>query len=781
MTTTMPATGNAGSSEAVHEKNSPPRQLWQALVFVVGVVTLVAAVASRLPGRFSPSRQFEGNLTTVRAALEQPGSDLQAALVAAQRALEAAKDDQLGECNFLLGSVHLFLAGTSKGETAANHYATARKHLEEAERLGVAEGDINKLVYRLGQVGHFTDDDPHRVAHRLQSAIEAADSKAEGYSLLCQAYLKQPKPDLAAALKANEQLRQLPMVDEDVLAGARLQAGELLLKLGKPEEARKVLEKVGPRSPAAVLSRARRLRARSFEDETRWNDAAGLWQAALQDSHESPAEQAILRYHLGLCLSKTDQVPEAIRAWSDCQRDSKGDEGQAAALALAEIYLGDGSAAKALEPLGVAVRGINTPDGWKNSLADLARARQVFEKVIQTYRQARQVTWAIQAAENYERIALPGRAQVLRGEAAAEGARDLQEQAKQAAAGDKSKLEASARELYRQSAEAYTKAAAAQPRPGESAHFLWLAAARALDGQDHAQVAVLLERFLPINKKPERMGEGWYLLAETRARLKKEPAALDAYRECIKHPTPFAYRARYQLALIAVKNGELDEAEAALELNLKLLRFDPDSEAQEKSLFALGGLLYQRKNYSAVVRKLEEALGRFPANAEATRAHYQLAESYYILANQENQRILLGEYKNDEAKDHGRRQCRRLFQRAAEEYLELNRFLETPEAAGHLSADEAAQVPFLAAECKFNLGQYEDALTIYEKLAAKSKDLDRLNALGGMVRCLSSLGRADKVRERLADIRASLANMDDTVKAQWENWLRIASKPFEKQ
>src|SRR5690349_656937 len=111
--TTTPVT-SAGSARTDPEGNGGPRQLWQTLILVVGVGTLVGVVASRLPLRFSPARQFETNLETAREALEQPGADLNAALTASQRALEAASDEQLGECNFVVGSVHLFLAGASK-------------------------------------------------------------------------------------------------------------------------------------------------------------------------------------------------------------------------------------------------------------------------------------------------------------------------------------------------------------------------------------------------------------------------------------------------------------------------------------------------------------------------------------------------------------------------------------------------------------------------------------------------------------------------------------------
>src|SRR5262249_24383274 len=145
---------------------------------------------------------------------------------------------------------------------------------------------------------------------------------------------------------------------------------------------------------------------------------------------------------------------------------------------------------------------------------------------------------------------------------------------------------------------------------------------------------------------------------------------------------------------------------------------------------------------------------------------------------QENQRLHAGEFKTEEARDNAHKQYRRWLQKALEEFTDLGKFLETPAAAGHLTPDESVQVPFLAAECKFNLGNYEDALQSYQKLYNKGKGLDRLNALGCIVRCLSALGQMDKVRDRLDEIRKLLATMDPSTQAQWKDWLLTVSKPF---
>jgi tetratricopeptide (TPR) repeat protein len=308
---------------------------------------------------------------------------------------------------------------------------------------------------------------------------------------------------------------------------------------------------------------------------------------------------------------------------------------------------------------------------------------------------------------------------------------------------------------------------------------LWSAANRYVEGQDFTQAVPTLERYLKEEKRPDRLGEGWFLLGEVRRQAKEYAEAEAAYLTCIGYPTRFAYRARYQVALLRSQDGRLDKAVEILEQNLSSLRYDPepDAEARERSLFALGNFAYQRHDFSAVVRRLEEALGQFPSNVDATRARYQLADSYRQLAARAKQDELIGESPNREYIEHLRKEHQRWLQKAADEFQELAAFLEKPESAGHLTSDERLEIPFIAADCRYNLGQYAEALAQYERLIATNANPKVvLNALGLAVRCHAALGQQDKLRQRLDEIRKALSGLDDAGRQQWEEWLSLASK-----
>src|SRR5438067_1346343 len=86
---------------------------------------------------------------------------------------------------------------------------------------------------------------------------DPADDGADAYDLLCRAYMQLTPPDYQKALDANTKLREQPVLPDDLLAKAQLRSGELKLKLGHTEEARKDLELIGPTAPGAVAGRAR--------------------------------------------------------------------------------------------------------------------------------------------------------------------------------------------------------------------------------------------------------------------------------------------------------------------------------------------------------------------------------------------------------------------------------------------------------------------------------------------------------------------------------------------
>src|SRR5262249_24914541 len=135
------------------------------------------------------------------------------------------------------------------------------------------------------------------------------------------------------------------------------------------------------------------------------------------------------------------------------------------------------------------------------------------------------------------------------------------------------------RGLYVRAGAAYAEAAEAARPASEHADLLYLSGRRYLDGQDFAKALDRLEQArqpdeaAPATPDPAkklerqaRLGELWFHLGEAyrqqkerdlaaagnveeRRQLKTWEAALAAYAECVKYPTPTVYHARYRLAM----------------------------------------------------------------------------------------------------------------------------------------------------------------------------------------------------------------------------------------
>lgn len=769
-----------------------PRQLWQAPVFLVGLLALLLAWLLR-PGGDHVSRHLASQLKAARAQLNRPDGNLSEAADIVQKVLLHADQSpgQLAEAYLLLGTVRLRQGDRAEAGPRPLLYQEARQHLQEAERLGLRNPrEQAVLQYRLAKVAYMLGDNPRSVADRLGATIDGAEEmeQVEAYNLLTNAYLRLPQPDYKAALAANEKLRRdIARVPEEVLCPARLMAARLLLKLNRQDEARKVLKNIGAQAPAEVQAQARLLLARIYQDERNWAEAAPLWQKSLGDAGLSQPERVDILYHLGLCQKHLGQTDAATRSWQECCRSTKGEHGQAAAVGLADLFLQAGQPDKALPLLTLAVKETTGPEGWTNRLINLPKLREVFDRAAQVIRQTGKFELAGPFASQYERVALAGKAAQVLAELTADWGRATRSAAEKIKEPDaRNREEDAARDRLSQAGAAYAKTAAAAAGTPTHPDLIWLAAACFREAGDSMQTVSALQAFLKVNQDKARACEAWYLLGETLRQDRKQADADRAYEKCLEFQTPHAYRARYQLARAEMERGNLDNANKHLTQNLQLLRDSQchDDEAHEWSLFALGKLNFEQRNYRNVVRYLEEALNRFPTNPGTVRAMYQLGESYRQLAARANQEYLSPETKDPQTREHEKQEYFRQMSKAADQFYNLAQLLDKPDAnRGSLSPEEIITVSFIAAECRFFLGRYTEALEFYEVLAERYKDRpQRLLALGCCVRCHYSLQQADKLKQRLDEINSALAAMDGDTRKAWESWLAdvtryVMSKP----
>jgi hypothetical protein len=766
------------------------RQLWQVPVFFLGLVAVLMAFLTRGIVQPDPVRNMHQDLAEARRLLHRRSDHPQQALAHAQRAVENLMYDQAraAEAFFLLGSAHIRAAESAGESDAAAHWREAQQALQEAERRGLGGDDAGRLQYQLAKVAFYSGDDPAHVVALLKENKDQADDRAEALTLLMQAYLRLNPPDLKKALETNRLLRDtVPQIGEDVLGPAKLAGAKLLLRLGQPDEARKTLEKISDQAPPAVLSEAHMLLAGLYQEEQLWAEAAALWRAVLDDKRAKLNEPSGVLYNLGVCCRHLEQSKEAADAWSDCLQHAHGEEEQAAALSLAELRLQQAEPEKAVELLTRAVAKVRKAEDWKNSLLGLPRVRELFEQAIAKYREAGRLDLAVQVAELYERVAVPPAAQLRRAELSTEWARSAQKRAgsaKDAAA--RKKEETTTCELFRQAAEAHAEAARLVTKPEEKDEHLWQSSVCSLDGRDYARAAEKLPKIIKASEKNmDRQSEAWFLLGEACRNLNDPGAAQTAYRKCVECDARFIARARYQLALIDIEAGKIDEAIHELDQNLKDHR-DRDPEAEEKSRFAYCSLLHQSasklslNNYRQVVQILESHLDRLPLTPESVRARFQLADSYRQLAAQSTVNHYMEVKMSTEAHDHYMELNRRYLRRAAEEFGKLEDMIKDEALAALLTHKQRLEVPFVVAQCRSDLGEYEKALQKYDELAKKwGNRPEALSALGGAVQCHGRMGDLEQLcqcAEQIRNMLPSTEGLSEADRQKWLEWLTQISK-----
>jgi tetratricopeptide (TPR) repeat protein len=766
--------------------------LWQVPTFLAGLLAVASVYLARPLWLETDARHVARDLAQARKILERPDPQLDQVIELAGGVLERADQfpARAAEAHFLLGSAYLRRAG----DASPADWDKARFHLLQAEALGGTEADRLRLAYRLGKASSHTGADPQRVINYLAASIEeGADDPAEGYGMLAQAYLRLPQPNLQAALEANQKQLDQPTLNDDILAPARLLRGELLLRLQQPAEAHKVLERIRPDSPADIYYRSRRLLAGSCQQYGQWEEAAQFWQEVLEHCQEPADQKARIFYDIGLCYDHLGRHADADRAWKEAALAPAGSLSRAAAFRLARLRLHSADPATALEAFTWGLRDVTGPhDFGANELLSLDEARRLCEKGCQTLIKAGAFEQAQKLAELYQKMALPGAAQALLGDAADGWAQVLQEQARQAESPEAAgRLNEAARAQFSQAGAAY-EATAACANPSKQADWLWRSAECYRQGQDHLHTVSVHERFLKLSAPPERLGEGWYRRAEAHQALHEQLAAQEAYRHCIEYPGPFAYRARYELALAQIARGDLDEAERALQHNLELMHLTPDNEAHEKTLFAYGGLLARQGNYLKASLRLEEALERYPGSRAATTARRQLSNCYYALAERERQYSQLGRSAPN-AQQHHRDQHRLWLEKAAASYQKLEDDLQAQRTTRSLTPAEETllrEAAFAVGDCRFDLGtnHYGEAIRIFEVLAARyRKRVEGLHALARIMNCYWAQQRPEMAQATLDRIHTALQEMDDKAfdgppgtmtRAKWEEWLRDAYRDF---
>ena len=751
-----------------------PGQLWQVPTFLLGLTAIIAVAASSPIQRPAERWQFEGTVSALRQGLKT-NENANRLVALAETALTQVHrfGDRAAEVHFLAGSAYYRQALAYPPSLARDVWPRVVDELEEAMQLGVDEADMAPLQYRLGRALYAQGRDlPRALEFMARSADRGTEQRLAAYQLLVEAYLKLPVPDIDAALDASRHV--IDLTDEreaEVLAQARLTHADLLLRKEQRVEAVKELERIGSSVSRPLQTQARLLQVRACEAEGLWAQARAAWQDLLADAGQVPGGRARVYYGIGWCSAHIENpdYDRARVAWQEAVKLG-GSEGQAAGLRLGGLLLfgPNPDLSAGIDAWRAALAATRIPADYRNQHLSLGEARALFEHALELLAELQDFDKMRTVAELYRRLTTDGQADVKLAQAAEGQAIKLRTDAKAPIEEVRAHYLAAGQSLL----------TAAQARPAKlSADLLWRSARCFLEARDADRAMEALVQLDRIDSDDTRLPEGWFLLAESLYAAGQRDKAEQAYNRCMQYATtPFAARARFQLAQDAAEKRNWKQAEEILQPNL--LGADQDREAHEKSLYQMAWIKLQQHDFDRALFYLEQATGRYANSPRALLARSQVAECHRRLADQayekeqafwkEKTNIALSEEDKlqiDEMIFHQRdtrrnrlREAARVYQVLLEEMRDRQRERELSEFENALSRRALLGL----AECHHDQGLYIDALRHYQTLVQKHRArietliacerIVQLRELDSKVDLLPPEGR----REVIASARAAL-------------------------
>jgi TolA-binding protein len=739
-------------------------QLWQIPTFVFGLLVLGAVWGTR-PLWYDPDGlRFQHELSSSRHAIES-GTGIQEATQLLSDALIHSNEHprHKGEVQFLLGSAYVRLAENATGDRARGLWQQALHYFDEAKGTGVSESDALPLVYHSARARFYTDssqDALKKVIFDLSVCVEKMpDQRWEAFAILTQANLKLTPPDTKAALLANERQLQLPLEDERMLDPVRLLRGELLLKAGDPEEARRTLSRIGAKAPVTLLQRARYLRAQSFQDDKLWRDASNLWKEILADARLIKTEKSHALYCLGLCYQNLEDLAAAEKIWQQAILQG-GEEARAAEIYLAEIRIRGKKFEEAAAAYEKILANVEKPADYRWRLIPLAKLAADIELACQAAEKAGALGEAYRLALLFRRIARPDVATLVLAriaEAQANASKDLKD--------------------YKEAGRAYEAAAAAIAPGSQEQYLLWSAAKNMLQAREFKYAVEVIEHYIALKPSTDGISEAYYLMGEAEQALAdatnpnpllnpdqqdKPTRAEEIWSKCYEKTGAFASRAGVKLALALQRRNKLDEAEKILQ---KIVLDPHTDEAQEEAMFSLASTYYQKANYVLAANTWVQALNTYKNSRFALPAQFQLGECYRRQADAEGFRPnRIKEFQTGLRS----RQFNSYLDRAINSFLVLVNNIQAKREGAKLTPAESDLLRkglFALGECYFEHGQYKQARHILERFAADYADrIESYDALKLLHDSYVADNPANfaKALEMLAEMERALNNLPDS-------------------
>lgn len=777
-----------------------PRVVWPWPVFLLGAAALIAVWLGRPYWRPTDSDRVQRDLAEMRNLLNRSTPDVDRAVMLGRKVLDLGSQfpQYVGESNYLMGCAFVHKAEANSDPEA--DWKEARKYFEQAEKAGVGEADQPRLAFRLAKAMFYTGAEPKLVLEKLQKADDP-DFPAERWGLQAEVLLKQPEPNLPEAIAATK--AQIPLIgpnDTKTRAQAYYRLADLHLRQNELQPALQALQEIRASDAPEIFDASRVLVARCEQANHRYVQAAQAWEQ-LRSKVKPPVDKSVIAYELGYCFWKAGRNDDARKAWEDAQ-GSGGEAAQATRLRLAEMQLADqASRPHAANYLEEALRDVQKPADYRNSLYSADQARQLVEKACKDFRTAGDFASAGKMAEFLVRLSGPGRGRELAAETAAAWGISLKAEAKKLSGQASEHAEEEANKQMRQAAEFAAQAATPDRPPAEQSEWLRKAAnfyLKCSDKSDFQSAVGILDKLIQ-SGGGSADGEVLYLKALAHESLNERDKAIEGYKACLQPGNPRQARARYQMAQLmfaepaatkAEQQAKLDQIADELAKNLDTGVKESDPEAAQLSAYLLGHIAYAKRDWLKVETYLTRALRDYPDSDESFNARFMLGRCYWFQAGKEQTALANPDLPEPERAAATKRRADWLkksvaiFEPLEEDLLKLEREQRLTEE----NRKQLVQTGFAVAECYFFMEDFKEAERHYNVLRLRySNQIHELIALSQLWQIYHEwTNQPDKAKSTVAAMRdllkslpADAFNGADKISKRdfWEEWLKAVDPP----
>lgn len=607
---------------------SANRSYWQFPTFLLGLAAFLTAWQGWLPlGARDPAAAFLADLTALRNINDERTLDRAElkALVGRVASASDAYPEHAPAAHFALGTGYVRLAELSPTPNEQHEsWGLAKQHFDRVKPDQLADAaDAPRLAYRaakaraatLGANASFAEIN---LTRSFLLSLPAGEFAGDGPRLIAELSLRFVPPD---ALTAKTMLTQyISGADLSTppasIARAKLRLSEVHLLLGESEPARKWLAQIGSDAPPDVLAPAKAQLARIMMSEGNWNGAAKELEAVLAANGVLPNLRSMAQYYLGECRLRTSPPdPNAAARYFEDAVKAEGPEGAASAVRLADLRLRTNDAVKHKEAaslLARSVKGLVGPNGYANPLVPLNEVQATFELALQVLQADGAYEAAVQVADAYPPLAVPGRDREKRAELFANWGESLRKSNGEY----KPKLAAAAAD--------YLALAELQPATEGKVELLRRAAKLFRQAGDHASALAALERVVIVPELPDAVGgAAWVEYAEVLivCHPDRPEEVIRAFNKAMASGSPVGITTRYRIAraLLDTRDARLSPLGLALmeQVAGQTAVGPAEAETHERALVELAHEHIRAGKFQEAEARLSVQLGRYPTGPEA--------------------------------------------------------------------------------------------------------------------------------------------------------------------